>query len=387
MSAARTVGIEEEFLLVDPDTWHTVPAADDVLARLPDAPSDKDGPGITDDEVRDPAWHGELRASQVEAATGVCTTASALRRQLLAGRYGLATAARAEGLALVASGNPALASAGVPLGSDPQYTELDGLYRGLIGDYEGCGCHVHVGVPDREAAVVAVNHLRPWLPTLLALSANSPYDRGHDTGYASWRTVQHSRFPTAGVPPRFADVAEHDAVVDRLVTSGALGAQYTTFWFARPSPVLPTVEVRIADTATTPDEALLQALLCRALVDTALGAPSPGDAADRDGADVAEPIAEVLPAAVWSAARYGLAGRGVDPWTGRTRPAAELVDDLLDHVRPALERSGDADLVDSLARHLVADGSGAQRQRRAAAHGIRHAVRAVADDTIRDLPE
>ncbi|MBB3050906.1 carboxylate-amine ligase [Prauserella isguenensis] len=382
MSAARTVGVEEEFLLVDPETWHTVAAADDVLTHLPESPSNADGPGLTDDQVRDPAWHGELRASQVEAATGVCTTAAALHRQLITGRRGLAEAARSEGLALVASGTPAVPSPAVPLGADPQYTELDGLYRGLIGDYEGCGCHVHVGVPDREAAVVAVNGLRPWLPTLLALSANSPYERGHDTGYASWRTIQHSRFPTAGIPPRFADVAEHDALVDRLVTAGALGAQYTTFWLARPSPVLPTVEVRVADTATTPDEALLQALLCRALVDTALAGP-----ADEDAAPVAEPLDDVLPAAVWSAARYGLGGRGVDPWTGHARPAAELVDELLDHVRPALERSGDADLVDSLARHVVADGSGAQRQRRAAAHGIRHAVRTVAEETIRDLPE
>ncbi|MBB3665625.1 carboxylate-amine ligase, partial [Prauserella sediminis] len=302
------------------------------------------------------------------------------------------TAAQAEGLALVASGTPALAGPTVPLGPDPQYAELDGLYRGLIGDYEGCGCHVHVGVPDREAAVVAVNHLRPWLPTLLALSANSPYDRGHDTGYASWRTVQHSRFPTAGVPPRFAGVAEHDALVDRLVTSGALGAQYTTFWLARPSPVLPTVEVRVADTATTPDEALLQALLCRALVDTALGAPGSagtgsGEPAGEQQAGEAAPLEEILPAAVWSAARYGLSGRGVDPWTGHTRPAAELVDDLLGHVRPALERSGDADLVDALARRVLSEGSGAQRQRRAAASGIRNAMRTVADDTIRDLPE
>lgn len=386
MSAPRTVGVEEEFLLADPETWQTVPAADDVLARLPESPTDLGGPGLTDDEVRDPAWHGELRASQVEAATGVCTTATALHRQLITGRRGLAEAARAEGLALVASGTPAVPSPAVPLGGDPQYTELDGLYRGLIGDYEGCGCHVHVGVPDREAAVVAVNGLRAWLPTLLALSANSPYERGHDTGYASWRTIQHSRFPTAGIPPRFDDVAEHDALVDRLVTAGALGAQYTTFWLARPSPVLPTVEVRVADTATTPDEALLQALLCRALVDTALVDTALVGSTDA-GTAPGDPLDDVLPAAVWSAARYGLGGRGVDPWTGRARPAVELVDELLDHVRPALERSGDADLADSLARHVVTDGSGAQRQRRAAAHGIRHAVRTVADETIRDLPE
>lgn len=382
MSDPRTLGIEEEFLLADPETWQTVPAADDVLARLPASPADADGPGMTDEDVGDPAWHGELRASQVEAATGVCTTATALHRQLITGRRGLAAAAHAEGLALVASGAPALPSPAVPLGPDPQYAELDGLYRGLIGDYEGCGCHVHVGVADREAAIVAVNALRPWLPTLLALSANSPYERGHDTGYASWRTIQHSRFPTAGIPPRFAGVAEHDALVERLVTSGALGAEYTTFWFARPSPALPTVEVRVADTATTPDEALLQALLSRALVDTALAGP-----ADGTPASASEPLEDVLPAAVWSAARYGLGGRGVDPWTGHARPAAELVDALLDHVRPALERSGDADLVDAMARRIVTDGSGAQRQRRAAAHGIRHAVRTVADDTIRDLPE
>lgn len=388
MPAARTVGVEEEFLLVDPETGHTVPAADDVLARIPAAGDEH----RADDSG--PAWHPELKASQVESATGICTTSVALHEQLLEGRRRLAVAAADEGLLLAAAGTPAVAGPSVPLGSDPQYTELDGLYRGLIGDYEGCGCHVHVGVPDREHAVVAVNHLRAWLPTLLALSANSPYDRGHDTGYASWRTMQHARFPTAGIPPRFADVAEHDAAVERLVGSGALAAKYTTFWLARPSPALPTVEVRVADTAITPDEALLQAMLVRGLVDTALDNtaledPAPEDTALEDPArddpalrDGAVQDDAVLSAAVWAAARHGLAGRGVDPWTGRARPATELVTALLEHVRPALTASGDLDRVETILRRVLDDGTGAQRQRRAASGGIWKAMLSVAEQTV-----
>ncbi|WP_255375299.1 hypothetical protein [Saccharomonospora sp. CUA-673] len=146
---------------------------------------------------------------------------------------------------------------------------------------------------------------------------------------------------------------------------------------ARPSPTLPTVEVRVADTAITPDESLLQALLVRGLVDTALSG----------AADETEPCADdtVLSAGVWAAARYGLAGRGVDPWTAQARPASELAQLLLDHIRPALEAAGDLERTETLLAHLLGEGTGAQRQRRAASDGIWKAMLFVADETVRDL--
>lgn len=320
----------------------------------------------------------ELRASQVEAATGVCTTAAELREHLLAGRRELATAAQAEGVVLVSCGTPALEGPDPAGGPGARFALIDGLYRGVVTGYQACGCHVHCAVPDREHAVAVVNHLRPWLPTLLALSANSPYAHGRDTGYASWRMVEQSRFPAAGIPPWFAGLKAYQSEVERLLDCGALVDDQMTFWLARPSPTLPTVEVRAADAAITPDEAVLQALLVRALVDTALAELDQG----REATRVNDRVAAV---ALWSAARYGLAGKAVDPWTEHTGPATELVTALVEHVCPALERTGDLRTVHTIIDRLLRDGTGAQRQRRAAAKGLWRAMRSVAAETVRDV--
>ncbi|MFD1146190.1 carboxylate-amine ligase [Saccharothrix hoggarensis] len=334
-----TVGVEEEFLLVDPSTRRPVARAVEVLSRVGDLP-----PGS--------AVHRELIGTQVEFATGVCADLAELRDQLVAGRRALADAARAEGLLLVASGTPPLADPAPPLSVGERFTRIEGMYRAQVTDYQCCGCHVHVGVPDRDTAVHVADHLRPWLPTLLALSGNSPFDQGRDTGYASGRMLQQAGFPGSGVPPVLRTAARHDELVARLVDCGVLVDGSMTFWLARPSPRYPTVEVRAADTAATVDDAVLQAGLTRALVDTARAAGEPPELDE-----------QVLAAAVWSAARYGLTGWGVDPFAGRQVPAVELVEALLEHVSDAL--GDDRDLVRSLVSRVLTDGTGAERQRAA----------------------
>jgi glutamate---cysteine ligase / carboxylate-amine ligase len=334
-----TVGVEEEFLLVDPATRRPVARAADVLAGVRDLP-----PGAH--------AHRELSGVQVEFASGVCATLDELREQLTAGRRALADAARAEGLWLVASGSPPLADPEPELAAGERFDRIEAVYRGQVRGYQCCGCHVHVGVPDSETAVHVVNHLRRWLPTLLALGGNSPFDHDRDTGYASWRMMDQARFPGSGVPPVSHSAAEHAARVARLVDCGVLVDAGQTFWLARPSPRYPTVEVRVADTAATVDHALLQAGLTRALVDTA-----------RTAGPALEPDDQVLAAAVWAAARHGLSGPGVDPLDARQVPAVDLVEALLDHVSDAL--GDDRDLVHALVRDVLENGTGAQRQLRA----------------------
>jgi carboxylate-amine ligase len=364
VTAATTIGVEEEFLLVDPDSGRTVPDGPKVLARSPDGlPA-----GV--------ALHAELRETQVEVATGVCTGETQLREQLLAGRAWLADTAAAGNTLLVASGTPILAGPTDLDGRTDRFAEIDRVYAGMVADYEACGCHVHIGVPDRELAVAVVNRLPPWLPTLLALSVNSPLHDGRDTGFGSWRVVQQSRFPGSGVPPYFSDSSAHDAEVARMVECGVLVDERMTFWLVRPSPTLPTIEFRVADTATTVDEAVLYALLARALVrstlleverGTPIAQPRPGE--------------QVAAAAVWSAARYGLDGDGVDMRSDRRVPAARLLSDFVQLVRPALEETGDLASVQRLLSLVRAHGTGAVRQRRAARDGPRAAVHAVARDT------
>jgi carboxylate-amine ligase len=367
---ALSVGVEEEFLLLDPESGTTVPAAETVL-RLAGAPS---SPGAT--------LQPELRATQVEAATGVCRDGAELTRHLLAGRDRLAGAARSAGLLLVASGTPPLGRADTPGTGTVRFARIDEIYTGVVDDYEACGCHVHVGVPDREKAVAVVNHLRPWLPTLLAVSANSPFIGAQDSGYASWRMVQQSRFPGAGVPPFFSGHREYRETVERLIDCGALVDDRMTFWLARPSPTLPTVEVRAADVAITAEEALAQALLTRALVRTALTALERGEQAGHDRL-----VPHLAPAAVWSAARHGLDGPGVDLRDGRRRPAGDLLDDLLDHVGEALAGSGDHEVVHRVLSDIRSRGTGARRQREAARGGLDRLPRTLAAETVGHVRE
>jgi carboxylate-amine ligase len=361
-----TMGVEEEFLLVNPRTGHASPCAEPVLARYRHH-------GPLPDGVR---VHRELRLTQIEAATGVCTTAGELRRHLTTARRVLAGAAAAEDCALLATGTPVgPGPATAPPAADGRYAEIDAAYGAVVTDYEACGCHVHVGVPDPDTAVAVVNHLGRWLPTLLALSANAPFDHGRDTGYHSWRMVLQSRFPGSGIAPHLAGHAEYRRAVETLVDCGALVDPDQTFWLARPSGRFPTVEFRVADTGLTVDHAVLQALLSRALVQRALA----DLAAGREAAPVSPQVAA---AAVWAAARHGLTGELVDVAGQRRRPAWSLVEDLLTHVRDQLGESGDLAEAEALLAAVRADGTGSVQQREVAGRGTAAAVRWLTAQTV-----
>ncbi|GAA4612240.1 glutamate--cysteine ligase [Actinoallomurus liliacearum] len=360
-----TVGVEEEFLLVDAETPRTVPRAAAVLARTPE-------PGV--DLTPGGGLYGELLTAQVEAATGTCTTLDALRGQLCDGRRRLAAAADAEGARLISSGTAVLPGDAIPVAPGERFAKIADRYAGVVADYQACGCHVHTGVADRETAVAVVNHLRPWLPTLVALAGNSPFDHGRDSGYQSWRMLDQARFPGSGVPPWFPSAPAYDRQVARLVEAGALIDERMSFWLARPSPRLPTVEVRAGDAAATVDEAVLQAALVRALIRTALSDL-------RRGREAPAVDDQLCAAATWSAARYGLDGPGVHPVEERAVPATRLLREMLDRVRPALEASGDLARVRAVLAWLARHGSGALRQRAAAAYGLGAVVDVLAEQT------
>jgi carboxylate-amine ligase len=215
-------------------------------------------------------------------------------------------------------------------------------------------------MPDREDAVRVLNHARTFLAPLVALSANSPLWDGHDTGFASYRTVLWGRWPSASLPEPFADAAEYDAVAQMLVDSGAIVDLGQIYWDARLSIEHPTFEFRVADVCLTVDDALVQAGLCRAVVRTCLercrrGVPPP------------QVRTEALRAAKWRAARFGLEDRLFDPVTATLLPARDLIEAFLAQLRPALEAEGDWEQISGLVDRLLCDGSGAARQRAALA--------------------
>ena len=342
MSDPPTFGAEEEFLLVDPRTGEPAPRNADVAAEA---------------ERRGVELQLELSSCQVETTSSVVATSAELGEELSRLRRTAAQAAEAVGLRLLAAGLPPTTPHEFPVTDTPRYRRIGAEY-GMVAHEQGiCGCHVHVQVPDRAAAVHVSNWLRPWLPSLLALSANSAVYRSADSGYASWRSVLWRRWPVAGPPPFFPSPDDYDRAVRMLIDSEVILDQKMIYWDVRPSENFPTIEVRVADVPATVAETVLLATLVRAAVMTALeaGEDEPGRLA---------PAA--LRAAYWKAAHDGLAGRTLDLIHGRGAvPAREQLGTLVHRVRPALESLGEYHRVVGELDRVAAQGNGAMRQLRA----------------------
>lgn len=336
-----TVGVEEEFVLVEASTGHLANRADEVLR------------GADRFEVD---LQPEIAQYQVESASGICTDMGELRDQLAIARRALIERAARHDARLAATGTPVLGlTMPTPLTNSPRYHRMAQEMGALTNDLAICGCHVHVGLPDDESKIFVSNHLRVWLPTLLALGANSPYWLDSDTGYASWRYVVWNRWPTSGAPPHFDSAAQYFAARDEIVASGAAMDAGMLYWDIRLSARHPTLELRVSDVAPTVEEAVLLAALVRGIAATALSS----------GAAPAPIPPYLVKVAMWRAARDGLEGFGIDPVTGAPTPASTIVASMLRWIRPALEFAGDYQMVSDGIDRLLLDGTGAARQRRA----------------------
>lgn len=311
MASHPTFGVEEEFLLVDPDSGEPVPFGRRVAERA---------------EANGVDLQLELTSCQVETATEVAETTDDLRSQLTRLRRTAGDAAHAAGARLLAVGLPPTVAHQFPITDTPRYRRI-GERFGMIAHEQGIsGCHVHVAVPDREAAIRVSNRLRPWLPLLLALTANSAIYRNSDSGHASWRHVLWARWPSAGPTPYFDSAADYDNAVQMMQDTGAMLDDGMVYWDVRPSANFPTVEVRIADVPATVAETVLHAALTRAAVMTALD--------DEEGERISP---HELHAAYWKSAHDGLDGQAVNPFAGQgVAPAADVLREFVDRIAPAL---------------------------------------------------
>jgi carboxylate-amine ligase len=352
-----TVGVEEEFHLLDPGTAELTPGAEAVLAHL-------DEPGEA---------QPELLRSAVETATPVCRSLAEVAAELGGARSRLAEACAQAGLWVAAAGTvPDGGLRAVTVYPARRYTRMALEYRQLVEEQTVCACQIQVGVADRELAVAACGRVRTWLPVLLALSASSPFYRDGDTGYASYRSLLWSRWPTAGPPEPFSSAGEYDSLVEALVGCGVIADPGMVYYDARPSARYATVEIRVADACPRADDAVLLAGLARAMVITAVaeelaGRPAPA----------ARP--ELVRAATWRAARSGMSGDLVDLRERRAVPAQVLLDKFLTHLGPALRATGDAGTVGRLLESARARGTSAARQRAA------YARRGSLQDVVTDL--
>jgi carboxylate-amine ligase len=336
------LGVEEEFHLVDLKTRRLTVRAQEVLRGLSDT------------------YVAELQQCVVEMNSGVSETLAGLADDLRAQRKNLVDTAAALGIGVVAAG-------AVPLSVPAEMQVTDtARYRQMLADYQLlareqliCGTQVHVGVENRDEAVVIANRVAPYLPILLALSASSPFSAdGTDTGYSSSRTLVWQRWPTTGLSAPVTSAADYDALVDDLVASGVITDVGMVYFDVRPASAAPTLELRICDSCPSVDTIVLIAGVFRALVEREAAALR----ADRPAIAMSPTMGR---AATWRAARSGLEGDLIDGHGPAARPAAAVVSGLVESLRPQLEESGDWQMVNDLTWRVLAAGSSAARQRRA----------------------
>ncbi|MEU7573855.1 glutamate--cysteine ligase [Micromonospora sp. NPDC049240] len=337
-----TVGVEEEFLLADPHTGTAVPAVELVMEQVPA-------------ELRGQVER-EFQTSQIEIGSPPGLELSSIRHSLGMLRAELADAAERAGVRLLAIGTGPVDGPVPAVVDKPRFDRMIERFRLLVPGPGNNGMHVHVGVPDPDTGVQVLNHVRPWLPTLQAVTTNSPFSRGEDTGYASWRSIEWERWPSVAPTPYLESHEHYQRLIRQLIASGVMLDEGMLYWYARLSAKYPTVEIRIGDVCPSVDDAVLVAALVRGLVATALT----DIAAGRRAVNTDH---HLLVAAHWRAAHDGLEGQGVDLTDGELRPAWELLERLVDRLRPELERHGDLDRVTELLDGLHRHGSGAARQR------------------------
>ena len=338
-----TLGLEEEYHVLDAETF----ALHDDDALVAAAAEGRFGSRV----------HAEIATTQLEIATAVCGSLDELREELAASRReAAAAAATAGGVIMAASTHPFASWRDQRLTCRPRYLAMLERWGVLALQQVICGCHVHVSVPDLDSAVAIMDHARPYLSVLLAMTGSSPFHEGIDTGYDSYRTEWFARWPVAGPAEPLGDTATYLSLVQRLKAAGVIDDASHLYWDVRPSLRYPTLEFRVADMCTDIDDAVLLAALIRALCRVLARRVQVGE----------PPLAvrsEVLRGARWRAARYGLRDRLLDVHAGRLVSAAVAVRGLLGELRDDLEDRGEWDEVEALALRLLARGTSAQHQR------------------------
>jgi len=365
-SAPYTLGVEEEYMLLDPETWDLVQHIDSMLAR------------VTDDGEFEARINPELMQSVLEITTPVCHTAAEVQAELRALRGYVAELARREGCRFASAGTHAFS-----LFERQRITAKD-RYRQLVDQLQYIarqelifGMHVHAAVESPEQSIAVMNAVSAHIPQLLALSASSPFWRGEPTGLMSSRQMIFSAFPRSGVPPRFGNYDEFAAVIGQLERTGCI-ADYTHIWWdIRPHPRLGTLELRICDAVTRVEDVVAITALYQGLVKMY------SEELTRTGS-VPSYHRILVVENKWLAARHGLEAPIMDLATGRRNrvPLAQLVRRTLRDVEPHARELGSERELEGV-REILSRGNGAEQQLRIwnANHDIVEVVRELAKET------
>jgi carboxylate-amine ligase len=366
-SSAYSLGVEEEFQLLDPTTLELVPAVDAVLAALPES---------TGTQVKH-----ELMQSVVETATLVCGDVNAAYEDLRGLRRTVLDAAERSGAVVASAGTTPISRwEDQAITDKPRYRDIVARLQWVARRELIFGLHVHVGVDSADKCMYVFNAIREELPLLLAMSANSPFWQGETTGLQSSRIKVFDAFPRSGMPPAMpGGWDEFQALLDRGARSGLIPDHTYVWWDVRPHPDFGTIEIRICDAQSRLTDTTALAALVQALV------AWHGDRFDQGATFDAHVPQLLIEENRWSAARHGLDGEMVDFSRDTLVSTRQLVARMLDRTEPVAKRLGSAEWFDHLARML--DTTAASRQLQAWLEGGRsphaaaaHLVRETAAD-------
>jgi carboxylate-amine ligase len=340
-----TIGVEEEYQLVDAATGALRSRASDVLSI------------DWSDEIQ-----GELHETTVEIGTPICGNAEEVEAALRRQRFQTATAAAAEGLDIVAAGTHPFSSwEGHSISASERYEAIADRHDRIARAVNIFGMHIHVGIPERHDRTTLMEVTRGWIPHLLALSASSPFLDAEDTGFASYRAILWRQYPYTGIPPRFENEDQYRDFISLLLRSEAVKDRGNVYWSVRPHFSYPTLEFRATDVCPRLEDAATIAAFTRLLVVGAAeaGIPTPGS-----GGLSHDAWRAILTENEWHAARYGLDGALTDPESdsGKT-PVRAAIRWLLDALAPVAEELGEVSVLERV-EGIVERGNGADRLRR-----------------------
>ena len=354
-SAPFTLGVEEELQLVDAQSFDLTSRYAEVFGEA----------ARHDDRIKE-----ELLQSTVEVATEPCRTVAEAIAEAAELRQRAQQEAEPRGVRVLSAGtHPFSRYEHQDVTDKPRYVELLDALQWAVERQLIFGLHVHVGLESANQAIAVANALRTWLPELLALSANSPFWHGRDTGLGSTRSKVFDAMPRSGLPPAFASFEEFELLVDRGVRTGSFEDYTFIWWDLRPHPRLGTIEVRICDAQTRLENVAVLVALVQSLAAT-LAAQY-----DEHGVLPTQPVT-LIAENKWRAVRYGLDAELVDLQRDEQRPAREALRELAELARPAAARLGCAEELALLERVLERGGGAAEQ--RAAAHNAGGSLLGVA---------
>jgi len=362
MPHAFTVGVEEEFQIVDPETWELRSHVSELLAASV--------PALGDQIKR------ELHQSIVELGTRICADIGELEDEVCRIRRELTDSAERVGLRIAAAGtHPFSRWIDQVISPGERYEniveELQQLARSLLI----FGLHVHVAVPDRTSTIELLNEARYFLPHLLALSTSSPFWQGRDTGLKSFRTTVFRRFPRTGIPDQFGSWSEYEEYLETLVELRCIDSGKKVWWDLRPHPHFGTLEFRVCDVPTSPRVTIALAALCQAIIVKLYRLR-------RSNLGFRIYARALVEENKWRAARYGIDGNLIDFGKRMEVPMRALALELLEFIDDVVDDLGSRAAVDYV-RTIVDEGTSADKQlevyRRTG--DLREVVRWIVDET------